>query len=356
MKHPDSDKETTLTDSHSQCYTQTPQQQLNSERQRYYNFLLIVWLDDETISRWVELVLVRTDIPTHICKSANECVNYVTEQQQKTIRMILGGCSCQIIVTAIHSFAHVESIDVLCQDDIEVSKHTQWSKTFDKVQCIIADTTFCHQRLKGMEDHTNDFATLSTKLTGYNNRQEVTFMFAQLLKDVFLTLESDDEEQNEFVHQCQNKYTDNEAILAQISEFRCSYRTEEAVSWYTRPIFLYCLLNCALRSHDMDMILHVRFFIRDLYIQLQCLHNDYRISLPDSITVCRSQGMIRDDFDCQIKNNVGGLLSITTFWSTTRNPNVADMFVELDPLKAAVLFKITLEVNIKNTRLRILHV
>ena len=99
----------------------------------------------------------------------------------------------------------------------------------------------------------------------------------------------------------------------------------------------------------MDMILHVRFFIRDLYIQLQCLHNDYRISLPDSITVYRGQGMLRDDFDCQIKNNVGGLLSITTFWSTSRNPNVADMFVELDPLKVAVLFKITLEANTNNT-------
>ena len=58
---------------------------------------------------------------------------------------------------------------------------------------------------------------------------------------------------------------DNPSTLNLIEEFRGNYDPSLAIRWYTRPCFLYSMLNQALRTVDLDIILKMAFFIRDLH-------------------------------------------------------------------------------------------
>ncbi|CAF3893878.1 unnamed protein product, partial [Rotaria sp. Silwood1] len=44
--------------------------------------------------------------------------------------------------------------------------------------------------------------------------------------------------------------------------------------WYTGELFLYGMLNRALRSLDMEMMIKMGFFIRSLHQQLQQAHKE----------------------------------------------------------------------------------
>ncbi len=52
----------------------------------------------------------------------------------------------------------------------------------------------------------HEFATVSPELDSGNNSQEISFMFARLLRDVFLSLEPNDEEKREFENWCRDEY------------------------------------------------------------------------------------------------------------------------------------------------------
>jgi hypothetical protein len=53
--------------------------------------------------------------------------------------------------------------------------------------------------------------------------------------------------------------------------------------------------------------------------------------------------MSHDEFRVKLLDNVGGLLSVNTFISTSLNPNISNIFVLHDPLVASVLFKMEID-------------
>jgi hypothetical protein len=74
----------------------------------------------------------------------------------------------------------------------------------------------------------HEFATVSPELDSGNNSQEISFMFARLLRDVFLSLEPNDEEKREFENWCRDEYLNDETTLAQLNEFTNFYTADDA--------------------------------------------------------------------------------------------------------------------------------
>jgi len=60
-------------------------------------------------------------------------------------------------------------------------------------------------------------------------------------------------------------YDGNEHELRIIEESQRTYRPEDTIRWYTRPAFLYRLLNKPLRQLDVPMIFCFGFFLKDLH-------------------------------------------------------------------------------------------
>ncbi|CAF0917635.1 unnamed protein product [Didymodactylos carnosus] len=175
-------------------------------------------------------------------------------------------------------------------------------------------------------------------------------MYAQLLKDILLDMKRNDATKSDMIDACRKWLLENghEDDLAIVNEFERDYNDPTlAILWYTRPTFLYTLLNKALREQDIDLLYSFRFFIKDLHEQLSVLHPDYIKTLgkTKTLTVYRGLGIFPVEFD-KIKNNVGGFLSMTSFLSTSTNKEVAVGFAQ-HPVhgKDAVLLQMNVDVD-----------
>ncbi len=129
-----------------------------------------------------------------------------------------------------------------------------------------------------------------------------------------------------------------------ISEFDQYYQSTNAIFWYTRNYFLFRLLNQAFRTEDIDNIFKFRFFIVDLYQQLLNLHSSQRF--PSKLTVYRGQSIGLTELE-HLKENIGQLISINTFLSTTTDPQVASIFAgdgtNHPSYERSVLFEMTID-------------
>ncbi|CAF3563958.1 unnamed protein product [Rotaria sp. Silwood1] len=196
----------------------------------------------------------------------------------------------------------------------------------------------------------------SLSLSIFSNNQEKSirnlttsgnalFIWYQLLIDVLIRIPSSTESaKSDLITITRKCYEGNESEQEKINEFDTCYESTKAVFWYTRNCFLFRLLNQAFRTEDIDNIFKFRFFIVDLYQQLLTLYTAQRF--PSSLTVYRGQslGLIELEY---LKENIGQLISMNTFLSTTTDKEVASIFAgdgtNRPVYERSVLFEMTID-------------
>ena len=102
-----------------------------------------------------------------------------------------------------------------------------------------------------------------------------------------------------------------------IDEFKATYSSDKAVWWWTRhhsPIST--LLKRALRHREIDLLLPLRFWLRDIELQLSATR------LNTSVRVYRSL-WLRHDQLVRLQNAPNHYLMVHDFLSTTSNRNLA---------------------------------
>jgi tetratricopeptide (TPR) repeat protein len=170
------------------------------------------------------------------------------------------------------------------------------------------------------------------------NKQEATFMFAQLLKDVFVGMV--DTDRSDMIHYCR-RYADNPHQIELIDRFEHDYERYTPVWWYSLDTFLYRMLNKALRTQDISTLYPLRTFARDLHNQPVDLCNTLDDREP--LILFRGQLISTSDYE-KIQDNIGGLLSISSFLSTSLNEKVAFTYAgatNVDTNETATIFRIT---------------
>jgi len=113
------------------------------------------------------------------------------------------------------------------------------------------------------------------------------------------------------------------------------------------------MLNRTLRLMEVDVIIKMGFFVRDLHNNIVTLHAEQYggKNHSDSFTVYRGQGLSQTDFD-QLKQTQGGLLSFNNFLSTSLDQAVSFFFAEsnqYNPDLIGVLFAITIDPSISSS-------
>jgi hypothetical protein len=113
------------------------------------------------------------------------------------------------------------------------------------------------------------------------------------------------------------------------------------------------MLNRALRVMDVDLIIKMGFFIRDLHQHIVALHSEQygAQNYSESFTVYRGQGLSRTDFE-QLTKTHGGLLAFNNFLSTSGNRNVSLDFARRTMATSSlvgVLFVMTVDPSIRAT-------
>ncbi|CAF3857202.1 unnamed protein product [Rotaria magnacalcarata] len=278
----------------------------------------------------------------------NECIDYVTHCQSEKIFFILSESVYDAIVPVIHNLAQIHAIYILAENKTLEYPVEQYAKvrgmynTVHNVHEAIAQEVAV---FAGIKDFTiSCMPASSSDSISLSNRLEASFMYFQLLIDVLLSINVGNAKQD-MINKCRQQYDGNEVQLKTIDDFEKSYTFNTAIQWYTSDTFIYRILNKALRVQDIDTLFKIRFFIKDLHLQLEKLYENDEKKQSGTLVVYRGQLLAADEFE-KIRQNIGGFLSINSFMSTTDDRNLALIYSGYGlqrPSNESILFEMTVD-------------
>jgi tetratricopeptide (TPR) repeat protein len=261
-----------------------------------------------------------------VFNNVDACQKYI-ESVSKDDRLVLivNNQMSQEIISRIHQLRHVSSIYVYGNAD----NNTMAFSLCKKVRVVYAELNELikkleldyHHKTTRRHQEINDFISINIFNTNATVDQSSTelngqFIYSQLLTDTLLRMSPNETDNNEFFAVCEKEYSGNAISLANLEEFKQSYSSEQAFLWYTKESFVCRLLNKSLRTQNIDLLFVFRFFIRDLYVQLQ------RRKCTSPIRVYRGQVISIEELHI-LQNSVGQLISMNSFLSTSIDRHLA---------------------------------
>ena len=290
----------------------------------------LVWLDENidenknedyrnsimTLRQVVNTVNVFTDV--------NKCIDFINSIKEEKTFMICSGALGQTTVPIVHDKAQMNTIYVFCGNE---TRHEKWAKEWCKVAGVYTDIKpICEALKQAVQDCDHNSVSISFVKTtnGMSDQLDKSFMYTQILKEILLTIDFEQKHIDEFLRYCREKLADNKIELNNIEKLRKEYDLHEPIWWYTYECFLYSMLNRALRSMEVDLIIKMGFYIRDLHNHIARLHSEQYngCDRSDTFTVFRGQGLSHVDFE-QLQATQGGLLSFNNFLSTSQNRDIS---------------------------------
>jgi hypothetical protein len=288
---------------------------------------------------------------------ADKCIDFITDIEEKKTLLIVSGSFSQVIVPVVQDISQVRSTYILCQNK---SQHEQWALQWSKVKGIFTDTTsICEALKQTVQNYNQNLVSISfIKTSDKDSKQNLdeldqSFMNTQILKEILLTIDFQQEHVNEFLESCRKQFVVDPVELKHIDQLEKEYHHHQPVWWYTSDCFLYSMLNTALRTMDVELIIRMGFFVRDLHKHIAELHSKQYTgqNQSNSFTVYRGQGLSETDFG-QLMKTKGGLMSFNNFLSTSLDRAVSLAFAESNESNGdfiGILFEITVNPSILST-------
>ena len=324
--------------------------------------VLLIWLDnnidqakDDCQNTVAQLRRVVNDINTFT--DGDQCIQFINTIDNNKVCMIISGSLGQHIVPQVHNMSQVDSIFIFCGNK---KRHEQWAKEWPKIKGVFTEIQPICEALKQAsqqcEQNAVSMSFIPTSRDGAStnlDRLDPMFMYTQIIKEILLTIEFEQKHIDEFIDYCREAFRKNKGELKNIDKFKQEYRDQTPIWWYTYECFLYPMVNLALRTSDVNMIITMGFFIGDLHRQIDQLHKEQFNGHPTgkTLTVYRGQGLSKGDFD-QMQQTKGGLMSFNNFLSTSQNRHVSLGFVDnalTNPDLVGVLFVMTIDPSKSST-------
>ena len=153
----------------------------------------------------------------------------------------------------------------------------------------------------------------------YLNQLFVHWMLVKMIiRDLQFDRDSEIQAVKELAAMCRAKQFANEHESKMIDEFEQNYHLHSPVWWYTRDCFIAPMLNQALLTRDIEVIMRMSFFIKGLFQQMESAHFDAQKKARLPKFAYLSQHVSNDDFE-KIKNTEGNLLSVNNFFKADSN-------------------------------------
>jgi hypothetical protein len=191
----------------------------------------------------------------------------------------------------IYDVIQLAAIYIFYEDNKEI--HNEWIKDYRIIKGFYQNiSSLCEQLKEDIRKTEHDSIGFDITPIGsslqMNDKQEISFMYAQLFKE--LILETNDDCKIELINFAREQYINNPHELNVISEFERTYQQSQAVQWYTRDTFLYRVINKALRIQEHLTLYAFRSFIHDLHMKLAHLQTESKPN-NDKLILYRGQGL-----------------------------------------------------------------
>ncbi|CAF1013290.1 unnamed protein product [Rotaria sordida] len=322
---------------------------------------IIVWLDenqDKTTDYFDTRQHLRYVIQyVRTFNDADECIDFITSQQTNNIFFLVSETLGKIVIPHVHELSQIALIYILGKLDGELFRH------YSKVAGVFIDNNRLVSKLV-VDIARYTHTTISISFLDKNaiksirdlSKEHASFMWFQLLIEMLLKMDQMDIAKNEMIHECLSQYEDDQVEQKKIEDFQNNYNETKAIWWYTRDCFLYRLLNKALRTENIDIIFKFRFFIKELFHQLNEASNLYTEELIEcdieTFSLYRGQNITFNELQ-KLKQCINGLISFNTFLSTTNDRDVAVVYAgdgSGTPEIESVLFEMIINININKIK------
>jgi len=291
----------------------------------YVENVLIIWLNQSMSNRLTHEIsinqLKQVANVIKIFSDAEECETFIHTVKDEKLLVILSGNIDKNFVSTVHSAKQLELIYIFSPGRAKVES---WFSQYSEIQGIYTTmTSLCEQLTKDIKKINYDLIGFTVmegsvpNTTSKSNPQDATFMYDHLFRNIVLTIP--DENMQDMFEFCEQQYRGNVQEEKFIKIIKTKYTSHTPVWWYSQEMFLYRMMNKALRTHQYDLLYLLRVFIRHLHQEITTQQKCQSIVLK---TLFRGQGMDKDDFE-RLRTNEGGLVSISNFFSTSVNRDAA---------------------------------
>ena len=246
--------------------------------------------------------------------------------------------------------SQVDSIFIFCSNK---KYHEQWTKEWSKIKGVFTEITpICEALKQAAQACEQNAISISIMATGDGSKKNLdqldpSFMYLQIMKEILLAIDFEPKHFKQYIEYCRNAFVENDGELQNIKKVEREYRNKTPIWWYTLECFLYPMLNRGLRTMDVDIMIKMGFFIKDLHNHIKELHNEQFNGGQSNkkFVVYRGQGMSKTEFE-QLTKTKGGLISFNNFLSTSKARSVSLDFAHralANPDLVGVLFIMTID-------------
>jgi len=186
---------------------------------------------------------------------------------------------------------------------------------------------------------------------------QASFLWFRQMHEFMVTLENDDDEKakEEMISHCREQFKGNRNMQSRIDAFSNQSlvdNKEKAIFWYTDNSFIHICTNTVLRKENISQVYSYRYIIKLICQQLKGLHKQfidaYRAQTKKtSLRLYRGQYLKSEQIELLTKN-IKHLISLNGFVSTTRNRDIAMLFIKKNYRQEGfepVLFKIDVDMG-----------
>jgi hypothetical protein len=325
-----------------------------SLRSRIVEDFIVIWLDSaiNEINENTESSINQLQHIVHTIKTfrdSDQCIDFITDVKYEKVFLIISGSLGHKLVPLIENITQINSIYILCRNK---QIYEEWAIKYQIVRGVFTRIQYICDALKQdvheSENSLTPISIVSTTSSTNMNELDQSYMYSQLLKEILLEFPPDPTSKTELVDFCRIQYADSPREVKVIDEFGRDYDHPSPIWWYTRECFTYSMLNKALRTQDIEIILKMGFFIRDLHQQI---HQHSESNNQQQFVVYGSQGMLNEEFE-KMKRSRERLLSFNNFLSTSTVKEVSIKFdrrVRNNPDLTAILFQTQVDPSISST-------
>lgn len=253
--------------------------------------------------------------------------------------------------------SQINAVFIFCSNK---SRHEKWAKNWTKIECVCIEINdLCEVVEQAVKQCTQQSIQISfTKNSDKSPKENLdvldsSFMYTQILKEILFETDLDNQHMKDFLKYCRQIFAGNDRILKNCDKIEQDYRKHTPAWWYACESFLHSMADLAIRLVEVDLMVQMGFFIRDLCEQIKYFHSEQFDSVhkSDPFTVYCGQGLSKTDFN-ELMEAKDKLLPFNNFLLTSKNRKISVSFAEealpnLD--RIGVLFVMNIDPSISPT-------
>ncbi|CAF1264716.1 unnamed protein product [Adineta steineri] len=281
------------------------------------------------------------------------CVEYINENVDEKIFLILSASLCQQVLPIVTELEQIVSIYILLESSMNKIQIKQ--KYENKIAGKYGDiNSVCNHLKQAVLSLSNNVLkinvlSLCDSLLDDDNDTDMkaSFVFANYRVERLLsTIVKGQNNKKHLIDECRLLYAGNDDQLKLTEEFYKDYHSDKAIWWYTRKVFLTDILNRGVRIKNHDILTKLKFFIFDLHQQIEHLYSQ-SLQMEPSI-VYFGQNLSNEELD-KLKMNVDGFLMANNFLLTYTCRDTALSSITPHGNLRSVLFQIKIDPSV-NTK------